>query len=248
MIFNSATSKKLKEVLEGARNAKIKKDYFKNILLYGPPGSGKRMFAEQLALYTNMDFYEISWMALNKYKGAEVIDRFFKKDAIKSSHGAVIYIDNAQLLFSEASSSLASEMGTVVSSLIEHCQQPSTQYIVIFGIPEKPVINSYNSSVIDPYQIIGITRPGYDERLKLLRLYRDQYFDKLSVEVNTVLSDEGLQMLARDLDKATAAELVNFMKTVKNKSELPTSEGLKAVFDEELHNSKKLYEEFFAAV
>ena len=244
MIFSDTTSKKLREVFEGTRNAKIKDDYFKNVLLYGPPKSGKRMFADQLALYAQMDYCEIPWTALSKGKDGVALDNFFKKEVKKSKNGVVIYIDNAQMLFSSLSNNLSTGMNSVINTIIEHTEKQSKQYIVVFGIPEKPILNNYNTSVIDPYRIIEITHPALTERVKLLKLYRDLYFDKLDEEVQAVLSDKGVQHLAQVLDRASAAELAGFMNTLRNNSELPTSDGLKAVFDSLVKSSKQQYDDY----
>ena len=238
MIFSSARSQKLRGVLESTKNGKIQSDYFKNVLLYGPPKSGKRMFADRLALYSHMDYCEIPWIELTKDKEGAALDRFFKKDVMNSKNGVVIYIDNAQMLFSSTT-----EMDRVISTLISHTQKPSTKYLVVFGIPEKPVFNNYNISVVDPYRIIEITLPAQEERLKLLRLYRDKYFDKLSEEVQQVLSEEALQDLARTLEGASAGEIAGFMKTLRNDSQLPTAEGLKEVFDELVDRSQGFHED-----
>ncbi len=244
MIFDEDTSKKLREVFESTRNARIQREPFKNVLLYGPPRSGKRMFANQLALYAHMDYCEIPWTELTKDADGSALDRFFKTDVLKSKNGVVIYIDNAQMLFS----SLTDMRNVVLNTLITHTQKQTNQYLVIFGIPEKPLLNNYNSSVIDPYRIIPIVRPAHDERVKILRHYRDEYFDKLSDDVQHVLSEEAITVLARELNGSSAAELAGFMKTLKNDSSLPTAGEFQEVFEELLNRSKRLREDFLASI
>lgn len=206
---------------------------YRNLLLYGPPGSGKRMFAEQLAHYARMDFYEIPWSSLNKFKDGDTeraIEHFFKHDATQSENGAVVYIDNAQILFNVSNQPMSTNVAKLVNALIEHAEKRSNRFMVVFGIPSQPNFASDAMLVVD--DTVEIMRPELAERKKLLRLYKDLYFKPETIKEETaqavqkVLDDKTLDGIAGRLHKASAAELAGFMKTLKIESELPTSDGL----------------------
>ena len=84
-------------VLSGNEDAR-----FRTALLWGPAGCGKRMFAQEMANFARMDYYEVPWSSFQKFKegdASRAIEEFFKHEVMKSQNGAVVYIDNAQMLF-----------------------------------------------------------------------------------------------------------------------------------------------------
>jgi len=227
------TNLKMKESIYNEKSGAL----YRNLALYGPNGSGKRMFAQEMAHFARMDFYEIQWSAFNKFSadGAAVqaIDRFFKQDMHASPNGAVIYIDNAQLLFSDMRPSVGSGLThatQVIDALIAHTEVRSNKYMVIFGMTSKPTLSRDILPIVD--DIVEITLPGLVERKAILKTYRDLYFKQSIVQesimdgVRQYLQDTDLDKIAAKLDKASASDIESFMKTLKIEAELPVSDGL----------------------
>lgn len=206
---------------------------FRTALLWGPSGCGKRMFAQEMAHFARMDYYEIPWSSFQKFKEGEAtraIEEFFKYEVTKSPDGAVIYIDNAHMLFSQtlAVGAVPSQYTMIRNALIENLEARSSKYLVIFGVTSKPVLAQDTALIID--DIIEISLPKIAERKRLLKEYRDLYFKKSDAKfqdaVQKMLDDQALENLAKRLDRASAAELASFMNTLKIEASLPTSEGL----------------------
>jgi hypothetical protein len=204
-------------------------------LLWGPSGCGKRMFAQEMANFARMDYYEVPWSSFLKFKDGEAsraIEEFFKHEVIKSQNGAVVYIDNAQMLFNAAAYApgVPSQLGMIRSALIENIEARSSKFIVIFGMTSKPVLTQDTALLVD--DIIEVSLPKLAERKRLLKYYRDLYFKTEAVSeesaqlADTILGDATLENLAKRLDKASSAEIASFMNTLKIEAMLPTSEGL----------------------
>ena len=226
---------------------------FDPLLLYGPAGSGKGMFAEELAYYARMDFYRVPWSSFSKLKAGEVdqaIEKFFSKDIVSSPNGAIVFIDNAQMLFSDRHTyeRASAQMSQVMNALVEYTERRSNQYMIVFGVPIKPTKSPDRILVVD--NEVEIPLPALPERKKLLELYRDEYFKPdLTGEVKTLLLREILnstmiELIANRLNRASPAELAAFMKTLKIESELPTSGGLsKELIEAILRRSEKRFED-----
>lgn len=203
-------------------------------LLWGPSGCGKRMFAQEMANFARMDYYEIPWSSFLKFKEGDAgraIEEFFKHEVTKSINGAVIYIDNAQMLFSPlASGSMPSAHAMIRSALIENIEARSSRFLVIFGMTSKPTLAQDTALIVD--DIVEISLPKLAERKRLLKYYRDLYFkgegiqEETAQAVQRMLDDNALENLAKRLDKASASEIASFMNTLKIEAMLPTSEGL----------------------
>lgn len=204
---------------------------FRNLLLYGPPGSGKRKIAEKIAEYCQMEFYEIAASAFIKFKdgdAARAIEDFFAKEVNKTTQGAIVFIDNASMFFTKRKNSDASVR--MVTAFIEQLQKRSDKYMVILSMPTKPTHTDETAVLIDDE--IAISRPGLVERKKILALYRDKFFlsakglpATLLTSARESLSDEKLEEIARKLSKALPAELYSFMEALRLEASLP-SEGV----------------------
>lgn len=238
---------------------------FRTALLWGPAGCGKRMFAlEEMARLAHMDFYAVPWSSFQKFKEGEAsraIDEFFKHEVIKSPDGAIIYIDNAQMLFGPTLSAgtMPPQYAAVRNAIIENLEARSSKFIVIFGMTNKPILAQDTALIVD--DIIEISLPKLAERKKILKYYRDLYFNAGSITEETyqavqgMLDDQALENLAKRLDKASASELASFMNTLKIEASLPTSEGLtpgliaqlvsrsEHKFEEMITRSEQLYNE-----
>lgn len=240
VVFEPEVTQRLNSVCQMAALIKNKikagdSTTYRNLLLYGPPGSGKRMLAQGLAQYCQMDFYEITASAFIKFKdgdAARAIEEFFKKEVDTATQGAIVFIDNASMIFAKRKTSDASVR--MVTAFIEQIQKRSDKYMVILSMNTKPTYTDETAVLIDDE--IGISRPGLKERKKILDLYRDKFFLKakgLTSELyrtaQEYLSDQKLEDIAIKLDNALPAELHSFMEALKLEASLP-SEG--AVTDE----------------
>lgn len=204
---------------------------YRNLLLYGPPGSGKHGIAKKIADYCQMEFFEIAASAFIKFKDADAaraIEDFFAKEVNKTTQGAIVFIDNASMFFSKRKNSDASVR--MVTAFIEQLQKRSDKYMVILSMTTKPT-HTDETAVLFPDEI-AISRPGLVERTKILVLYRDKFFlsakglsPALLNSARESLSDEKLDEIARKLTKALPAELHSFMEALRLEASLP-SEGL----------------------
>ncbi|MBA2307525.1 ATP-binding protein [Candidatus Dependentiae bacterium] len=201
---------------------------FRNMVFCGPHGSGKHMFAQELARFARMDFYEIKSSSLVKFKNndAEIALNDFFREVERNSRPAVIYIDHAAVLFSKYMADNPSDVGRMIRLFVEKNERRSSNFMLIVGVTEKPGFDNDMSSIID--DVIEFNRPGLDERIKILELYRDKLFltandvkPSFAALALEFLNDSKISYLAEQLDKFTVADIVSFMKSMKDESQLP---------------------------
>lgn len=105
MIFDQEVKDRLIEIQEKTKNIRKhilegKTATYDNLLLHGLPGTGKTLFAQILADYTDMDFLPVTAASLLQ-SGVEGIKYFNEllDIANKSKYGVIIFVDEADALF-----------------------------------------------------------------------------------------------------------------------------------------------------
>ena len=163
---------------------------------------------------------------------ARAIEEFFKKEVDTTTQGAIVFIDNASMIFAKRKTSDASVR--MVTALSEQIQKRSDKYMVILSMNTKPTYTDETAVLIDDE--IRISRPGLKERKKILELYGEEFFfrakgltSELYRTARELLTDQRLEDIATKLENALPAELHSFMEALKLETSLP-SEG--AVTDE----------------
>lgn len=101
MVFNTQVRARLQEIEQKTIALRDliqsgKNRTYANLLLYGESGTGKTLFAQQLAIKTNMNFLPITAASILQ-KGIEGIKYFDEliEVASRSSYGTIIFIDEA---------------------------------------------------------------------------------------------------------------------------------------------------------
>jgi AAA+ superfamily predicted ATPase len=105
MIFDQQIKERLIEIQEKTKNIcehirQGKAATYDNLLLYGQPGTGKTLFAQILADYTDMDFLPVTAASLLQ-SGVEGIKYFNEllDMANRSKYGLILFVDEADALF-----------------------------------------------------------------------------------------------------------------------------------------------------
>lgn len=105
MIFDESVKERLEEIQEKTKNIRNciragRKITYDNLLLYGKPGTGKTLFAQILADYTDMDFLCVTAASLlqSGVEGIKYFDELMEM-AAKSKYGVILFIDEADALF-----------------------------------------------------------------------------------------------------------------------------------------------------
>ncbi len=130
---------------------------FRNLLLWGPDGSAKRMTAQELARLVHLDYYEISISLLQNIKKADISDVirvFFDQKFPKSSGPALIYIGDAELLFTPLSEIDDTHSVLIRNALTEIFKSRKSQLLVVFGSTKSPAFTDDTGLLLD--EMIGI--------------------------------------------------------------------------------------------
>lgn len=233
LVFSHEVTDRLKEIaentihiqskiLEGDQNAT-----YRGLLLCGPHGSGKQLIARSLAQYAGMDFIDLSASSITRYKDDRDInsahEAFFKGVAGKSPNGAIVFINNAEMLLRKATDS--TPFGKSVNSFIEYATKGAKNFMIVLSVhgDEKPTLTPAMASLVP--DIVQITQPDQAQRITILEMYRNKFFsgsdtsDACAASALQCLNGDKIKEIAEKLDGIPAKELYELIKSIKSAAE-----------------------------
>ncbi len=204
--------------------------YYRNVLLAGAPGTGKTMFARQLAKLTGMEFIEVTGSSFfQEGAGIGAVDELFSW--ARSCKGLIIFIDEADsLLPDRAQVRVATEEYRIINHFLNYLGQRSSKFMVIMATNYAVVFDEAMERRFDDY--IEIPLPSLKTRFKVLCHYRDTILVKSRVRnkafvnsVNMHLSDKKLRDIAHKTDQLSNGHLQGIINAIKTDADV-TEEGL----------------------
>lgn len=206
------------------RKRKHNRLFYKNILLWGPPGTGKTMFARYLAHESGMDFAETTGGAFfQDGAGIQAIDSLFDW-AEASDNGLVIFIDEADSLFVDRSLLTAGSLEhRVVNHFLNRLGQASQKFLLVAATNHKVVLDAAMQRRIQ--ELIYMPLPSLKTRRELIEfkvkeLFETEY-DTLTQQVlKQLFSNEKNLFIAQLVNGFSHADIVSMFEVIKTELEL----------------------------
>ncbi len=177
-VFKADIQKQLSMLANATANIQKNDGYFSNLLLYGPPGTGKTMVSKLLAKEAGMNYVMMSGGDMAQYikRGEHVseLNTLFRNVAASSSP-TIIFIDEAEGL-TRNREKLDMERLELLNAFLNLTGEPSKKFMLILATNRPEDLDAAVISRMD--NRIQIAPPEKEERLKILTLYLDQFFDK----------------------------------------------------------------------
>lgn len=161
-------------ISHGTRNTSLRGGLFGHMMLYGQPGTGKTLFAEQLARESKMDFAMMSGPSFDQFSTKDAIVEIKKlfSWANTSRNGLLLFIDECDS-FLEDRTTLSPDRVRVLNEFINQTGTESRKFMLVF--------ETNRPSVLDPAVHSRITRsvhfvpPEKEEVRQLLSQYIQRY-------------------------------------------------------------------------
>lgn len=137
-VFNADSTAYFDRLLIKTQQAKINNDHFSNLVLFGPPGTGKTTVAKWLAKESGMNFFQLSGSDLTKsdsaVNGKHTIEFQTILDHAKNLSGpSIIFIDEAEVCCLRKHTDMEPTMLRLVNSIIEATGQSSNKIMFVFA-------------------------------------------------------------------------------------------------------------------
>ncbi len=236
MIFDELVKERLEEIQEKTKNIrdnirKGRKLTYDNLLLYGKPGTGKTLFAQILADYTDMDFLCVTAASLlqSGIEGIKYFDEILEL-AEKSTYGVILFIDEADALFVNRDMLQPdSDHYKVLNHILAATGSGSNKFMMIAA--------TNHAYVMDPamgrrfQERVKMPLPGEKTRQDLLKLYINEYLSDEAVgdfvltgKSGSIFTNKRINEIAQEIAGLSHAEIKDVVIIMAKKA-AASSEG-----------------------
>lgn len=162
----------------------------KGILLVGPPGNGKTLFAKAIAGECNIPFIQVSGSDLEKKfvgSGADQIRSLFAKakKMLKNHKGVIIFIDEIDAIGIKRESRTVPETSQTINKLLTEMDgfEKDNRILVIAATNLVEVLDPALTRSGRFDRIVNIERPNLRDREQIINLYLHKKNDLIASEV-----------------------------------------------------------------
>lgn len=175
IVLSPLEETRLRDIVWSTINAKKNRAPLRNLLLHGPPGTGKTMFAKRLALNSGLD-YAIMTGGDVLPLGREAVSEIHKTFdwASTNSRGTLLFIDEADAFLRQRDRAVISEdMRTALNAFLYRTGETSKKFMVVLASNQPEQLDSAIQDRLD--ELVPFSLPGSDERFRMLTLYFNMY-------------------------------------------------------------------------
>lgn len=150
-------------------------DLLFNMLIWGPPGTGKTMVAQRLARSSGLDFIYFSGSSLDQFSLEEALIKLHElfEHPKKSGNKVVIIIDEAERLLANREKGLPEKTAKILTDVLTYLGTETSDYMVIALTNRPEDLDSAFLSRCDYRLFIGA--PDQTQRERIIKKYITDY-------------------------------------------------------------------------
>lgn len=211
VVLEKSLESRLFRVAESTANTKKNNAPFRHLLLHGPPGTGKTMFAKGLARQSGLHYAIMT--------GGDVAP--LGKDAVSEIHkifdwaqttnkGVILFIDEADAFLRKRSTEKISEdMRNALNAFLYRTGEASKKFMIVYASNQPEQFDWAINDRID--EMVEFKLPGEEERIQLILQYFDQYMLKPEVGSKEVtienMGEDTIRLIAKETDGYSGREI-----------------------------------------
>ena len=175
IVLEKSLDTRLRSVAISTANTKQNRAPFRNVLLHGPPGTGKTMFAKGLARESGLHYAIVTGgdiAPLGKDAVTEIHKIFDWANA--TNKGVLLFIDEADAFLRKRSSERISEdQRNALNAYLYRTGEASNKVMVVYATNQPEQLDWAINDRID--EMVEFKLPGLEERTKMIAQYMSKY-------------------------------------------------------------------------
>ena len=175
IVLEPTLDRRLRRVAVSTANTKKNNAPFRHLLLHGPPGTGKTMFAKGLARESGLH-YAIMTGGDVAPLGKEAVTEIHKLFdwANSTNKGVLIFVDEADAFLRKRSTEKISEdTRNALNAFLYRTGEASKKFMIVYASNQPEQFDWAINDRID--EMVAFRLPGLDERLAMISSYMDKY-------------------------------------------------------------------------
>ena len=175
IVLEESLDSQLRKIALSTANTKKNKAPFRHLLLHGPPGTGKTMFARSLAQHSGLDFAVFTGGDISPL-GRDAVTELHKLfDWAKTSRkGLLLFVDEADaFLQSRETNKISEDQRNALNAFLFRTGTESDQFMMVYASNQP---SQFDEAVLDRIdEMVEFGLPGAEERKKMIAQYIDRY-------------------------------------------------------------------------
>ncbi|EGB04171.1 hypothetical protein AURANDRAFT_33000, partial [Aureococcus anophagefferens] len=175
VILDANLETRLSRIADSTKYTKINGAYFRHVLLHGPPGTGKTMFAKRLAVHSGLDYAILTGGDIAPL-GRDAVTEIHKLFdwARQSRRGLLLFIDEADaFLRKRATETISEDLRNAFNAFLYRTGEPSRDFMLVYASNAPEEFDWAVNDRID--EIVEFTIPTATERERMLAQYINDY-------------------------------------------------------------------------
>mmetsp|Transcript_36511 Transcript_36511/g.75992 ORF Transcript_36511/g.75992 Transcript_36511/m.75992 type:complete len:580 (-) Transcript_36511:382-2121(-) len=175
IVLEPSVDSQLRKIAVSTANTKQNKAPFRHLLLHGPPGTGKTMFARGLAQHSGLDYAVLTGGDIAPL-GRDAVTELHKLfDWAKTSRkGLLLFVDEADaFLQSRETSRISEDQRNALNAFLFRTGTESDQFMMVYASNQP---SQFDEAVLDRIdEMVEFGLPGEEQRRKMIAMYIDKY-------------------------------------------------------------------------